>query len=100
MVAICLRKYKHPRRSGYGGYGGYGGRGGCGRPGFVAPKQQLQYTIYRVLSTAVQQYNRDSSTAALHTTHAGGFGVVLLRSGMIWCRFAQFCNNFVLILSE
>ena len=42
----------------------YGGHGGRGRPGFVAPKQQLQYTIYRVLSsTAVQQYSSTTETA-------------------------------------
>ena len=58
MVAICLRKYQRPR------IGGYRGRGGRGRPGFVAPKQQLQYTIYRVLSsTAVQQYSSTTETA-------------------------------------
>ena len=65
MVAICPRKYQRPRNR---------GRGGCGRPGFVAPKQQLQYTIYRVLSsTAVQQYSSTAETAVqqlFDTTHA------------------------------
>ena len=67
-MAICPRKYQHPRSGGCSGWSGYGGCSGRGRPGCVAPKQQLQYTIYS--STAVQQYNRDSSTAAFHTTHA------------------------------
>ena len=71
MVAICLRMYSRPRISGTSGRGGYSGYDGRGRPGFVAPEQQLQYSIYRVTSsTAVQQYNRDSSTPEFHTTHA------------------------------
>ena len=68
MMAIFLRKYQRPRIS---ERSARGERSGRGRPGFVAPKQQLQYTMYRVLSsTAVQQYNRDSSLAAFHTTRA------------------------------
>ena len=72
MVAICPRKYQRPRISGYSGYGGRG------RPGFVAPKQQLHYTIIpytgywavqQYSSTAVQQRQQHSSLSH-HTRRA------------------------------
>ena len=84
MVAICLRKYQRPRISGRGGrrgYSGYSGYRSCGRPGFVAPEQELQYTIYRVLSsTAVQQYSSTTETAVQQPfTVVGGLFLSLTR---------------------
>ena len=58
-MAIFPCKYQRPRIRRVGVFG---------RPGFVAPKQQLQHTRDSILS--IGDTAADSSTAALHTTHA------------------------------
>ena len=88
-MAICPRKYQHPRSggcSGWSGCGGCGGYSGRGRPGCVAPKQQLQYTIYS--STAVQQYSSATETAVQqpftpHTPSGGRRINVVEKEGIV-----------------